>query len=265
MRFLPQNNKNNLAIIDKIYSRTNITSDPEDCWLWQGSRTKQGYGEIRINDKTKNTHRVIFEVLKGKIPKNYIIKTICGNYGCINLDHLIAKKRNRAIIKRNERKKPRLLKETNFVLTTKNIFFKNVLLPNENGCMEWKNLKINTYGRIKYNNKSGLAHRFSYELFVGKIPENMCVLHKCDNRKCVAPDHLFLGTIADNDRDRDLKNRQCRGEKQWGAKLTEKDVKEIKIKLKNGMSHSKIAKQYNVTKQAITRISTNKNWRYINV
>jgi len=59
------------------------------------------------------------------------------------------------------------------------------------------------------------AHRIAYELTHGSIPDGLCVLHSCDNPPCVRPDHLFLGTITDNNADRDAKGRLARGDDHW--------------------------------------------------
>lgn len=63
------------------------------------------------------------------------------------------------------------------------------------------------YGNISFQGKRWLAHRFSWMIHNGKINKNMCVLHHCDNPPCINPDHLFLGTIADNNHDAIKKGR----------------------------------------------------------
>lgn len=78
----------------------------------------------------------------------------------------------------------------------------------DNGCMEWKLSVTNKgYGRLRDGNKMKRAHRESYKVFVGNIPNGMFVCHKCDNPKCINPDHLFLGTSYDNMRDMVAKGR----------------------------------------------------------
>lgn len=78
------------------------------------------------------------------------------------------------------------------------------------GCWEWTGFVSPLgYGKIKDAGKQLLASRVSYELNVGPIPDGLCVLHECDNRKCVRPEHLFLGTKGDNNRDRHAKRRDA--------------------------------------------------------
>ena len=112
-----------------------------------------------------------------------------------------------------------------------------------------------------------LAHRFSYELHYGKFDKSLCVLHKCDNPPCVAPDHLFLGTKADNNKDRDRKNR-CygqKGEENCFHKLTEVQVIEIKLLIKNNINlkNREIGEMFNVSRVTIDDIRIGKTWRHI--
>lgn len=87
---------------------------------------------------------------------------------------------------------------------------------NANGCWEWQAGRFGGgYGKIavKHNGKwTGLyAHRVSYELTHGPIPDGMCVCHSCDNPKCVNPSHLWIGTQIENIKDRDIKGRLVHG------------------------------------------------------
>ena len=106
-----------------------------------------------------------------------------------------------------------------------------------------------------------LAHRVSYELHIGPISHGLHCLHKCDNPACVNPAHLFLGTNADNMRDRDAKGRVCRGEDHADAKLTEKQVLAIRA---DNRPQRMIAEGYSISLTAVNQIKKRKTWQHIN-
>lgn len=105
-----------------------------------------------------------------------------------------------------------------------------------------------------------MAHRVAYELANGPIDGGLFVMHKCDNRRCVNPEHLTLGTFADNMADMVRKSRQAAGSRNSHAKLRELDVIEIRSLIgKYGM----IAKRYNVSQTTISEIKARKIWRHV--
>ena len=118
------------------------------------------------------------------------------------------------------------------------------------------------------NQKKLLAHRISYEIYKGQIPKELCVCHQCDNRKCVNPDHLFLGTIAENIQDMTNKGRRAfgdkvanKGEKNPSAKLTRIDVNKIKSLYAEGnLSQQKIGRMFNVSQRTVSLIVLEKSW-----
>lgn len=137
-----------------------------------------------------------------------------------------------------------------------------------NDCWEWTgHLWSNGYGELCLFNRGYLAHRISYYLHYGELPSDLSVCHKCDNRKCVNPHHLFLGTAADNAKDMVAKGRcnPSRGEKGRQAFLTNIQVAEIKwLLLNTRMMHKDIASLYNIPNQnTVSRIKNGRRWSHI--
>lgn len=133
----------------------------------------------------------------------------------------------------------------------------------ENGCWIWI-VKPNTggYGTLSYKGKFMLAHKYSYLAFVGQIPNKMWVLHKCDVRSCVNPEHLFLGPPKDNSDDRMKKGRggNKKGECNGFSKLMADQIVEIRKLLMAGITHDRIARRFNVHRTTISAINQGVNW-----
>ncbi len=130
----------------------------------------------------------------------------------------------------------------------------------ESGCHEWQAGQARGgYGKFQLVEKTVTAHRMAYELFVAPIPDGLCVLHRCDNRLCVNPEHLFLGDLDANVKDMDQKQR--RGTK---SRLTYADVKQIKQMLADRYSQETIAEKFNVHQGTISRIKLGKTTLFKN-
>lgn len=126
-------------------------------------------------------------------------------------------------------------------------------------CWNWTGSKFSDgYGSFRYQKEVISAHRASYLLHVGDIPDGLCVCHHCDNPACVNPEHLFLGTHKDNMNDRDQKGRCSSGEKSGVAKLTDAQV--LEIRASTGTTRT-IGKQYGVNNTHISLIRRNKTRR----
>ena len=148
-------------------------------------------------------------------------------------------------------------------ITKERIEDKVLRIP-EAGCWVWMgSTQVRGYGEIISNNRKHLAHRASYEAFVGKIPEGMYVCHACDNVSCVNPNHLFLGTQKQNLQDMASKGRSTKGSKNPMAKLNETQVKLIKLALNEGMNSALLASMYQTTTQNIQLIATGKRWNNV--
>lgn len=130
------------------------------------------------------------------------------------------------------------------------------------GCWEWQaGKKSNGYGQFTLNGKEERAHRASYKLFAGPIPDGQQVLHKCDNPACVNPDHLFLGSVQDNMRDKVCKSRQQKGLTHPSCDLTENEVLEIKrMLLSSEVMQKDIAAKFNVSQSTVSYIKHGKRF-----
>jgi predicted XRE-type DNA-binding protein len=107
------------------------------------------------------------------------------------------------------------------------------------------------------------AHRLSFLIHKGEIPEGQFVLHRCDNRCCVNPEHLWLGTMKDNSQDMVAKKRHLFGERQGGHKLTEKHVRIILELVGVGVRQARIAEMLGMSKMQISRIVRRERWAHI--
>jgi DNA-binding XRE family transcriptional regulator len=147
----------------------------------------------------------------------------------------------------------------------KNRIENKVELVTESGCWIWMGTTTSRgYGQLIDDNKKYYAHRASYEAFIGEIPKGMYVCHRCDNRFCVNPNHLFVGTQKDNLQDMRNKGRSTRGEKNAQAKLTHAQVAMIKVCLKHkAQKDEQLAKQFGVSRQTINLIKQGKRWNHV--
>lgn len=127
------------------------------------------------------------------------------------------------------------------------------------------NLDSHGYGQLKIGGKTLLAHRVSYQIHNGEIPEGLHVLHDCDIRNCVNPEHLHLGTNADNVRERMERGKSTahRGEEHGRAKLTAKQVQDIRARFNNGETQLSLGREYGVNQTHISRIVNKVEWRHV--
>jgi len=137
----------------------------------------------------------------------------------------------------------------------------------------------NGYGGFKTSDGyKHLAHRKAFELFKGKIPKGRQVLHKCDVRRCVNPDHLYLGDHAQNMADRDARGRTAKGDRSGArvhperrphgerhgmAKTTEREVREIRAQYDRGMSRAAIARNVSISAATVGLIVRRITWKHV--
>jgi hypothetical protein len=147
---------------------------------------------------------------------------------------------------------------------------RDVGLGPDGDCWEWTHqTNEKGYGIVRIWERPIKVHRLFFEIFYEHPPDNLMVLHTCDNRKCCNPEHLKLGTAEDNTKDMLSKGREARGKERYpdrdgtsnpAAKLNWDKVYEIREKSKAGRSGHSLAKEYGVSNCAIYRIIKNKGW-----
>lgn len=148
-------------------------------------------------------------------------------------------------------------------------------------CWLWTR-KVNRdgYGRFGGRGQNMFAHRFVWTITYGDIPKGLYICHACDNPRCVNPGHLFIGTLADNNEDMTIKGRrskhlppngqkftkggQTAGTKNYNAKLTEDDVREIRRLRECGQKVSELSARYGVGQWEIYMIVQRKKWQHVN-
>jgi len=133
-------------------------------------------------------------------------------------------------------------------------------------CWIWNSVRLTgNYGYFKYLGKYVRAHRMSYILANGHIPDNLLVLHTCDNPPCVNPEHLYLGTQKDNIKDKFDRGRNpnVNGSKNPVSKLSENEVLKIRELNKEKYSNEIIAKMFSIDSSAVSLIINRKRWKHI--
>ncbi len=146
-------------------------------------------------------------------------------------------------------------------------FWSRVAKGEPNECWEWLGGRAGGYGWARFEGKTWRSHRLAYRLEVGPIPEGMCICHHCDNPSCVNPAHLWVGTIADNNRDMTRKGRQVPsylpGELNGRSILTKNDVLEARRRHARGETAASLAKECGVSATTMQYAINGTTWSHI--
>lgn len=139
-------------------------------------------------------------------------------------------------------------------------------IMNDRGCWLWTLSKTRGgYGQVWVGAKRYSIHRVSAKIWLGfNLKSHFLILHKCDNRNCFNPEHLFIGDHNDNTEDMMRKNRQAKGEENGQSKLTESKVRKIRSLLSLGESQAAIAKKFHVNQTLVSAIHRRVVWKHIN-
>ena len=148
-------------------------------------------------------------------------------------------------------------------------FWSKVEIKNPSECWPWKRARtIRGYGSFCLNSKNLNAQRALWIIEFGPIADGLCVCHKCDNPPCCNPDHLFLGTDADNmtDKTRKGRNNPAVGERGGFAKLTTEQVLEIRKVYSEGLENqTQLGTRFGVNKRTIQKIVNFQRWKHLPV
>jgi hypothetical protein len=178
-------------------------SDPQSgCWIWNAALSALGYGKIFVNKKLRPAHRIAWILYVGSIPRGAVLDHKCRRKNCVNPDHLEA-----VTVGENTRRRnldlclppvPHLRKPKR-KLSLRERFDAKWVCDDVTGCWNWTaQIDRNGYGKFCKNAYPALAHRVSYELHVGPIPNGLFLDHLCRNRSCVNPKHLEPVTNREN-------------------------------------------------------------------
>lgn len=151
-------------------------------------------------------------------------------------------------------------------------FWSKVDIRSADECWEWQGgLTASGYGNFSVGGKNNPeyrqwpAHRYSWFITNGELPDSVVVCHRCDNRRCVNPNHLFLGKQAANMRDKVSKGRQAKGSSHGASKVSEADIQVMVETYNGGKSQYNIAEMFGISQATVSHILRRELWRHVDV
>lgn len=216
-----------------------------------GKLTVISFSHTKLYDRTTPTRSI-------KSTQHYwLCKCECGNEKAIQTSHL----RSGSTVSCGCHRE-KINKEKGYTLEEIRKLV-NSFPREDNGCKYWPGKAVGKdgYPKISYKNKTWRASRLVYLAFHGKIPEDQFICHDCDDRKCIEPAHLHVGTAKDNMQEAAERNRLPTGTKHHSAKLNEDKVRYIR---KNAyLGTTELGRQLDVSHKTIERILTGRTWRHV--
>jgi hypothetical protein len=235
-------------VCDRFWSKIIIPKDYEnECWLWNAYTKPSGEGEFYISKNPRErcpAPRFSYQYYNGMLPyRKHKVYQTCKNKLCVNPHHLV-------------------LKDSEAYIAV--IIWDKVIIPNDyvNGCWEWTGTKKKGYA---YFNEHRLS-RFIYALHnKEKLPDDLVIRHKCDNRGCLNPNHIEKGTPQDNVYDRVKRNRSAKGQTHGMSKLTDQIICDAFNKILSGKltTINNVAKYCEIHRSIIEKIFRQIHWKHI--
>lgn len=227
----------------QTYIRSRSVTDENSCWIWQGKPGKRGSGKYTRDSNTVIAHFGAWSAWHGPVPSSMRVKHHCQSRMCVNPEHL------------------HLVKIKGLYAYDLEFIKENSVVNPSTDCWEWTDrLNGNGYATVAVGSGNVLMHRAALIASGVPIPSGYQACHKCDNRKCVNPSHLFVGTANDNQQDKVLKGRQSRGVHRWNALLDDQRVRLIR---ESTASARQIAEELGVSGALISAVRRRKVWRHV--
>lgn len=237
----PTRNCSIRPVADRFWEKVDKT---EGCWLWLGSRNPSGHGQFNLGRRGAGmalAHRWSWEFHHGPVGVRFTLTQTCGERTCVRPDHM------------------RIVSSG---ATFADRFWSRV--QKTDGCWLWTGSTQQAgYGTVNVGGgKFDRAHRVAWRLSRGADADKF-VCHRCDNPRCVRPDHLFLGTHEENMADMRAKGRSRTGSKNPLAKLTDADVFAIRCSHAMGIPRASIANRHGIGRGTVTKIVARRAWRHV--
>lgn len=255
----------NGATLAQVFGMRVTPAVTEDCILWDGAKSKNGYGNINFRGQTLGAHRVAWELRHGPIADGLHVLHSCERRLCVNVAHMRLCTLSESIADKVARSREAKARITASQPASGPDLWRKLearAIPEPNsGCLLWLGgVNKDGYGQFAIRRRQHGAHTVALMATKGPIPKGMFVCHRCDVRSCINPEHLFLGTHADNMADRDAKGRAARGERNAGAKISAADVLEIR---RSPESNQAAAIRYGIAESTVSFIRTRRTWRHL--
>jgi len=236
-------------ISDSFYRRVDRRGDDE-CWNWLGQvKIGREYGVFNHGSKHIRAAKIALLLDGIDVPSGMAVCCLCNNRRCVNPNHMSIE--SWAGVDR----KPLDVR-----------FWERVDVRGEDECWPWVGSVVERgYGVLFIQGEdSVLAHRYSWTIHNGLIPDGLFVCHHCDNPPCVNPQHLFLGTNLDNIQDMVRKGRHTIGERNARAKLTSDQVLRVRELYSSGKyTQEELADMFKVCVSNVYQIVTGKIWKHL--
>ncbi len=267
---------------ERFWAKVEKFVGPNACWVWTGARYSNGYGLGRgLDGRNHTAQRLSWELHNGPIPDGMLVCHRCDNRPCVRPDHLflgdylinshdmMAKGRHwmqQHPDQPNPGRRPSRSLEDRFLAK----------VHQTDTCWLWTgSCDGKGYGMLGLGDAENhilRAHRVSWMLYRGEIPDGLQVFQTCGNRACVCPEHLSLGTTADHAQriiqsghhiSQQHPERMARGEQTNHTKLTAADVIAIRESYAEGASVAALVLLYGVTDSTIQRAVNRQNWQHL--